>query len=75
MDERLRPGTNHCKCAACGNYFTSDSSFQVHRVWADNARTARECRKPGAILDKDRKPRLRLNDRGLWASARRRIEV
>lgn len=71
-DPKLRPGTNHCKCAACGEYFTSDSSFRMHRATVDSRRV---CRDPATIIDKDRKPRLRRTDTGLWASARRRVEV
>ena len=72
MDPRLRPGTNHCKCGVCGEYFTSDTTFRMHRAGVG---VSRYCRKPGSVLDKDRKPRLRLNDSGLWASARRRVDV
>ena len=70
-DPKLRPGTNFCKCAACGEYFTSDSTFRMHRAGAPEARV---CRDPSKVLDKDRKPRLRRTDTGYWASARRRID-
>ena len=30
MDPRLRPGTNHCKCGVCGEYFkcTVDGGYE-----------------------------------------------
>jgi hypothetical protein len=70
-DPKLSVGTNFCKCAACGRYFTGPTAFDIHRFGEPEKRV---CRDPSKILDKDRKPRLRLNDRGYWASARRRVD-
>lgn len=67
----LPVGTKKCQCAACGEYFTSEYTFDMHRA---GPATARYCRDPATILDKDRKPRLRKTDTGHWASARRRVE-
>ena len=71
-DPKLRPGTKYCKCPACGEYFTSDSNFLMHRAGAPEKRY---CVHPSKVLGKDRKPRLRLTDTGYWASARRRIDL
>jgi hypothetical protein len=73
-DPLLPFGSNRCKCAACGEYFTSDSTFRVHRVDDADSPNGRACRDPAKILDKDRKPRLRRTTSGHWASARRRVE-
>ena len=64
-DPKLPPGSNFCKCAPCGEYFTSPYTFDMHRAGSP---TARFCQKPGAMLDKHGKPRLRLNGKGYWAS-------
>ena len=67
-DPKLMPGTNHCKCAVCGEYFTTPHNFDMHRRRVSrNARTA-DCVYPGGITDKKGKARLHLNTRGLWAS-------
>ena len=72
-DPKLPLNSRFCKCAACGEYFTSDSSFIVHRVKDDSSPTGRACADPSKILDRQRKPRLRLTTTGYWASARRRV--
>ena len=73
-DPKLMPGTNHCKCAVCGEYFTTPDNFDLHRIWAEkvgeNART-RVCRHPSTIVrgkgKSKGKARLHLNSKGLWA--------
>ena len=71
-DPKLKPGTNYCLCAGCGEYFTSDHTFKMHRVGAAGKR---RCRDPAKILDRSRKPRLRMATSGHWASARRRTDI
>jgi len=73
-DPKLPYGSNYCKCVACGEYFTSDSTFRLHRVDDADSISGRACRDPAKILDKTRKPRLRLTPSGHWASSRRRID-
>ena len=73
-DPKLPIDTNYCQCSACGEYFTSDSSFRVHRVADADSDTGRSCRDPSKVLDKSRKPRLRRTTTGHWASSRRRID-
>ena len=60
MDPLLRPGTNHCKCTVCGEYFTTPNNFDMHRK--DGA-----CREPGSILSKNGQRKLKKNKKGLWA--------
>lgn len=31
-DPKLPPGTNYCRCGACGEYFKSVSGFDMHRI-------------------------------------------
>jgi len=66
-DPRLGIGTNHCKCSGCGEYFTCDKNFQLHRRGQG---TDRRCVDPSGIVDKKGIARLRRNDRGLWATTR-----
>ena len=73
-DPKLPFNSNRCKCAACGEYFTSESSFKLHRVDDESGISGRACRDPAKILDKSRKPRLRRTPSGHWASARRRVD-
>ena len=73
-DPKLPLGTNYCLCAACGEYFTSESTFRLHRVDDENGISGRACRDPAKILDKTRQPRLRLTPSGHWASSRRRVD-
>jgi hypothetical protein len=65
MDPRLRPGTKHCLCSACGEYFTTPANFDAHRQ--GNAQN-RRCVNPATMTRKNGKPRFTLNARGLWAS-------
>jgi hypothetical protein len=64
---KLTVGTKYCQCGACKRYFTSPTTFDMHRVGEPGSRY---CRHPGHVLDKQRRPRLRLNDKGYWASNR-----
>jgi hypothetical protein len=68
---KLKIGTRHCLCAECGRYFTGPTAFDMHRAGPP---TERYCRDPAKVLDRDRKPRLRLTTAGYWASARRRVD-
>jgi len=66
-DPKLPFGSKYCKCPRCGQYFTSDYTFSMHLAGEP---TARKCMDPARVLDKQRRPRLRLNDKGYWASNR-----
>ena len=65
-DPKLRPGTNHCKCSVCLDYFTTVRNFDSHRH--GNAQN-RRCVDLGALLRKDGSVRYRRNGPGLWAKA------
>ena len=62
-DPKLKPGTNFCKCSACGMYFGGVTAFDLHRV---GVYTDRSCLAPSDVRDKKNRPVLRLNDRGYW---------
>ena len=62
-DPKLRPGTNFCKCAACGEYFGGVKAFELHRVGSGRDRA---CLAPSVVRDKQNRPVLKLNDRGYW---------
>ena len=64
MDKMLKPGTNHCKCSGCGEYFTTVANFEMHRR---GKAEARNCRNPAELVTKDGKARLSLNAKGYWA--------
>lgn len=66
-DPRLRPGTNHCKCSGCGEYFTGDTAFRMHRRLGPEGRF---CLHPSRVETKEGIGLLRLNDKGLWGSTR-----
>ena len=62
-DPKLPPGTNYCRCSACGTYIGGLVTFDLHRVGpADD----RSCLPPGEVRDKHGRPVLRLNARGYW---------
>ena len=63
-DPKLPAGTNFCKCAACGEYFTTVANFDLHRR-GDGI--TRACADPATLLKKDGSARLRLNGKGYWA--------
>ena len=60
MDERLGPGTSHCLCDTCGEYFNSVTAFDNHRIGWPPA--VRRCLTP----DEMRAKGWSLNTRGLW---------
>lgn len=50
----LKPGTRECQCGACGLYFSSPWTFDMHRTGEIDARrclTVRELRKKGMAKD------------------------
>ena len=57
------------KCAVCGEYFTTENNFEMHRRTVSRNPYRRVCLNPGTITNKRGKARLRLNAKGLWASA------
>lgn len=59
-DPKLPPGTNYCKCAACGEYFNSVYSFDMHRKYG-------ECLSVPAMNGKG----MQINARGYWISRAR----
>ena len=66
-DPRLPFYSNHCKCSACGEYFTCDYNFRLHR---HGHAQERRCLDPSTLHDKNGIARLRRNDKGLWAGTR-----
>ena len=66
MDPKLRPGTNHCLCRACGSYFGGVWGFEQHRVGPSNDRS---CLSPSAMRDGG----LVLNSKGYWIRSFRRV--
>ena len=63
VDPKLRPGTKHCKCAACGEYFTVVGNFDLHRKDGPKSRV---CVDQSTLVNKKGKARLRRNAQGLW---------
>ena len=63
-DPKLRPGTRHCLCSDCGEYFTNVQNFDMHRR---HTRTTSFCVHPSTLVSKTGKARLRRNAMGLWA--------
>ena len=61
MDPKLRPGTNRCKCAACGEYFNSVYAFELHRRgdYSD-----RKCLNPEQMVNKG----MAISEAGFWIS-------
>ena len=68
-DQKLMPGTKHCKCAVCGRYFTTEKNFEMHRKTVSRKPYRRECLDPHTLTNKKGKARLRLNAKGIWSSA------
>jgi hypothetical protein len=64
MDERLGPGTNHCLCSACGEYFNSVYAFDGHRT-GDYSDGTRRCLTPAELRAKG----WTHNARGLWITS------
>ncbi len=63
-DPKLPVGTNYCKCAACGEYFTNVANFDMHRR---GEAEKRHCVDPSTLIRKNGNVRLTLNPRGYWA--------
>jgi hypothetical protein len=70
-DPKLPIGTNYCKCAACGEYFTGYCAFDEHRGHDGKDGF---CRHPSEVFSKKGKPRLKLNGKGYWGSSRVRTQ-
>lgn len=68
-DPRLGIGTNHCKCPICSEYFTTEGNYEMHRRTVSRNPYRRVCLNPGTLTNRKGKARLRLNAKGLWASA------
>lgn len=62
-DAQLPPGSNYCRCSACGLYFGGEHTFLQHRV---GQYPDRRCLAPSAMTDEHGRPRLVLNDRSYW---------
>lgn len=60
---KLPPNTRYCRCAACGSLFGGVFSFDLHRTGPADERT---CMAPSAMLDKQGRPVMKLNQRGFW---------
>jgi hypothetical protein len=58
-------------CAACGRSFKSLTVFDAHRQWDYTKPSGDQltCLDPATLLDRDGKPRFRLNGRGQWVHA------
>ena len=61
---KLTIGTKLCKCAACGEFFTTPANFDSHR---SGKGLKRVCLDPGQMRDKHGKAVFRHNVRGFWA--------
>jgi hypothetical protein len=68
-DPRLRPGTDFCRCMACGAYFRRSGTFGRHRAgtWADQG-THRHCLTPDEMAAQG----WLVDERGYWMRAKRR---
>jgi hypothetical protein len=66
-DPKLPLGTRFCKCAECGEYFESDSTFQrhQHRGRKDGGRV--RCYTAAELLARG----LMQNEEGRWTSKKR----
>lgn len=63
-DSKLPPGSNRCKCGACGEYFGGVYAFDMHRYGRPGH--DRSCLAPSAMRDRANQPLLRLDSRGIW---------
>lgn len=59
----LPPGTNRCRCPACGEYFTSPGAFDMHRAGEHGSRY---CIHPSELTTKDGSPQMAKNKTGHW---------
>ena len=70
---KLTIGTKLCQCAACKEFFTTPSNFDLHRVLTmppkGVARRASDtrCVDPASLRDKHGKAVFRKNAKGFWA--------
>jgi hypothetical protein len=64
MDEKIAPGTGHCLCGACGEYFNSVSAFDKHRT-GEYSDGSRRCLTPTELTAKG----WLHNARGLWITS------
>lgn len=60
-DQKLPPGTNRCRCAACGEYFGGVGTFDKHRVGHPAERSCL-----GRVQMRERG--LRINEKGYWVT-------
>jgi len=61
-DPKLKPGTNYCLCASCGEYFGGVRAFEMHRSGPSRDRS---CLAPARVSDKHGKTLLELRG-GYW---------
>lgn len=66
-DPRLMPRTNHCLCSLCGEYFTTEKNYEMHRQTVSRKPYTRVCLDPATITTQNKKARLRRNSKGLWS--------
>jgi uncharacterized C2H2 Zn-finger protein len=64
-DPKLPLGSCFCRCPECGEYFASETSFDLHRTGSHQKRE-RACFAPIEVRDKHSRPMLRLNEKGYW---------
>jgi len=60
-DPKLPPYSNYCKCAACDEYFNSETPFAMHRR---GEAIARYCLTPAQMLEKG----MNMSNKGYWVS-------
>ena len=64
MSDKMLPfGTNYCKCPSCGEYFSNEGTFDIHRSGVGRDRA---CTAPGSLRNKKGGPVLQQNKRGYW---------
>lgn len=61
-DPKLPAGTNFCRCAECGAYFSTIRAFDEHRVGLHRVPGDRRCLQLGGMRSRG----LRLNSQGYW---------
>jgi hypothetical protein len=64
----IKIGTNFCKCPACGEYFTSDYPFRMHRT---GPYTGRKCLSKEEMETKG----MEFNRKGYWMSRKREMSI
>ncbi len=63
---KLTIASKRCQCPTCGEYFTNEKNFEMHR---SGVYPKRRCVPPGQLVTKKGKARLRLNADGVWTRA------